>query len=320
MQSKLLTEFLECFIMLLCKYFRRCHDGRLISILCAPRHCQKSQNRFTGTHVSLNQTLHGIRSLHIFHHIMQCSSLCSRQFIRKLLNQFFHELRMFHHKPVFLSGSLFFLVLHAHDKQKELIKNQPLSRLDQTFHRIRKVDLFDRIIILTQFPARTNFSRKKIRKQFFRIQCLPHRFYHEIVGDPACQRIHRKKTVFNFLIGLRRIHHRLFHHKFAILNVDISVKNKIFAMCQCIPYIRHPIPDQLDLMSRASNHKKCHLHMSSTSRYRCTLNPCNNRKLILCLHMFRCHLIDRHRMGILYIISGKMKEYITYGVYSHFFE
>ena len=101
---------------LLCKYFRRCHDGRLISILCAPRHCQKSQNRFTGTHVSLNQTLHGIRSLHIFRHIMQCSSLCSRQFIRKLLNQIFHELRMFHHKPVFLSGSLFFLVLHAHDK------------------------------------------------------------------------------------------------------------------------------------------------------------------------------------------------------------
>ena len=87
MDSKPLTELLERFVMLSCKHLGRCHDRRLVAIMSGICHSKKCQNRFTGTYISLDQTLHDCFAPHIRKDIIQRSFLCSG----KLIGQFFHQ-------------------------------------------------------------------------------------------------------------------------------------------------------------------------------------------------------------------------------------
>ena len=51
--------------MLDCQYFSRGHHCSLITISRTHEKCQHCQDRLTGADISLNQTVHGIRTSHI---------------------------------------------------------------------------------------------------------------------------------------------------------------------------------------------------------------------------------------------------------------
>ena len=148
-QSKLFAHLAIRFIVLSCKYFSRSHNCRLVTACCRPRHRKKSHDRLTGSNISLDQSLHHIRALHIMNHVIQSTLLCARQFIRKLSDTIGDNVRLSKGKIVTLTFLLFFLILHSENKQKKLVKNKASSCFDQRIKRIRKVNLLDRIIVFT---------------------------------------------------------------------------------------------------------------------------------------------------------------------------
>ena len=76
MESKLFTHALIGLIMLSCKHLRRCHDCRLVAIVGGICHRKKRNDRFTGTYITLDQTLHDRLGTHIAFYIRKCLFLC----------------------------------------------------------------------------------------------------------------------------------------------------------------------------------------------------------------------------------------------------
>ena len=85
MESKLFTHALIGLIMLSCKHLRRCHDCRLVAIVGGICHRKKRNDRFTGTYITLDQTIHDFSALHILFDLFPCFFLAACQFIRKYL-------------------------------------------------------------------------------------------------------------------------------------------------------------------------------------------------------------------------------------------
>ena len=88
-----LTEILK---MLSSQHLCRCHNGTLISVGGCQQHGQESQNGFTGTHISLHQTAHGIWTGHVCYDFRIYLQLILRQPIGQLFHQALH-LSGFHH-------------------------------------------------------------------------------------------------------------------------------------------------------------------------------------------------------------------------------
>ena len=65
-------------IMLLGQHFGRRHDGGLIAELHRPQAGQEGHNRLSASHISLNQTVHGMRFFHILHNLRQGPLLGAR--------------------------------------------------------------------------------------------------------------------------------------------------------------------------------------------------------------------------------------------------
>ena len=113
MESKLFTHALIGLIMLSCKHLRRCHDCRLVAIVGSICHRKKRNDRFTGTYITLDQTLHDRLGTHIAFYIRKCLFLCIGKFIRQLLYQFICKIIFRKNKLVFFFNVLFLLILHA---------------------------------------------------------------------------------------------------------------------------------------------------------------------------------------------------------------
>ena len=81
----------QFFIMLLRQHLRRCHECRLITIMCHFQHCQESHNCLTRPNISLYQPLHNAGFPQIRTNLCHCPLLCTCQFIRKMIHQIFHK-------------------------------------------------------------------------------------------------------------------------------------------------------------------------------------------------------------------------------------
>ena len=177
------------------------------------------------------------------------------------------------------------------------------------------MNLFDCIIIFTKCILLSHIRRQIIVKHIFFRKRLTYRLDHKIVRYASGQRIHGEKHIFHLCISLRLIDDRLFHHIFTFFDRDFSIEDIILIGFQIISDIWLPIPDQLHLMSDRTNGKQCQLHTPRTFDNRRCSHLCYNRMIF-----FRegRNLIDRFHLRIPDICPGKMKEYITNGVYSHF--
>ena len=86
-QSVLLRHLCQCFKVLYRQHFCRCHQTPLPAVCTAHQKRQKSKDRFTASHVPLNQSVHRHMSCQVCFDLLPNPLLGSGQLIRKRCNQ-----------------------------------------------------------------------------------------------------------------------------------------------------------------------------------------------------------------------------------------
>ena len=147
-------------------------------------------------------------------------------------------------------------------------------------------------------------------------QSILYCLHYQIVCHTACHGIHRLERIAYSLVLLHLIHHRLLHHISAALWLNMSVKYKMPSLHKLRLKVWHAVPYKLYHMPGRTDILQCNLHSRCIFHYRRLFN--HSMDGIGAAFVYIIQFINIRYFRKLYIIPGKMKEYITNGVYSHF--
>ena len=143
--------------MLLCQNLSGHHDRTLMAIFHTGKKSQHCHDGLTGTHVSLDQTIHYHTGSQILPDILPCSLLPIGQIKRQPVHELFRQLKRIHLiRRRLLMLSLLHLV-ECQRKKEEFFKYQPPARLHIFFLVLWKMNRMNRLLAQDQIIFFTHF-------------------------------------------------------------------------------------------------------------------------------------------------------------------
>ena len=161
------------------QHFGGCHQCTLVSIGCSHHQGQDRHDRLAGTHISLHQTIHTVRTSQIILNILPHLLLCLRQRKGQLFQKS-DRICGFKHTIFVLQPFAKLLVLAKEIKKSEkLVKDQSSPRLRQTLHILWKVNAPDSLFLGKQMIGVQQGLRIEL---LFPVTCQ-HCLFHQL---PKC--------------------------------------------------------------------------------------------------------------------------------------